>query len=517
MTGRSAPARLDDWIERHRVGVLVGFSIGYLLATCIRAWAKPFWHDEIFTLVASKLPSVGTLWTAQRDGLDLSPPLNTLLTRAVQSVTGVGRVASRLPPMIGFWVACLALFAIVRQRATATLGLAAAVLPCFTAGYHYAYESRGYGLTIGFAALALYTWSEAAAGRRRSLHLPWLAVALAAGIWSHYFAVLAFAPIVAGETVRDWRARRVDWGAWIAIAVGALWAVPLLPLAAAGDSQAGTFWGRAAGATIAQIYVFLFLPVPEWGIVAGWAFMAALVIAAMLAVQRVVERPRVASVAESLPVHERVAAVTVLALPILGWLLGRLTGTGSAARYLVFAVVGIGLVLPIAVWRLTPRHGWRAAFASLLVLGWFGQSAVDGLRIGREGFRDPVRARPLLVQQLDHPEPLVMTNGIVFLQCWYYATPEWRGRVTYLDDPAEAFTYAASDTIDRGLLALKRWAPVSVQPYRDFIAVHREFRVYGLGAGWLLDRLRSSGATVDVIGREADATLYNVHVRSGDR
>src|SRR6202000_2060145 len=63
------------------------------------------------------------------------------------------------------------------------------------------------------------------------------AAALALGLSSNYYGVLAFSPIAAGEAVRALRqplaatgARRIQPGAWIAMAVAALPLLAYLPL-----------------------------------------------------------------------------------------------------------------------------------------------------------------------------------------------------------------------------------------------------------------------------------------------
>ena len=67
---------------------------------------------------------------------------------------------------------------------------------------------------LGFVALALHAWAEAAAGRRRARHLPLMALSLGATYWSHYFAIFALAPLCAGELVRLVRNRRADGAPW---------------------------------------------------------------------------------------------------------------------------------------------------------------------------------------------------------------------------------------------------------------------------------------------------------------
>ena len=50
--------------------------------TLPRARATPFCHDEICTVLLSRLPTVMDVWRAARDDADLAPPLNVYLTRA---------------------------------------------------------------------------------------------------------------------------------------------------------------------------------------------------------------------------------------------------------------------------------------------------------------------------------------------------------------------------------------------------------------------------------------------------
>ncbi len=154
---RRVIARIGDGLDRHRRWLLIALTVALVILLVARARAKLFWHDEVFTILASRLP-LRTLWTASRDGLDLAPPFNTLLTRLVHAALGVGPVATRLPPMIGFTSACLLLFVIVRRRSNVWIALAAAVLPYFSGAFQYAYEARGYCVTLGCFTIAMFGW-----------------------------------------------------------------------------------------------------------------------------------------------------------------------------------------------------------------------------------------------------------------------------------------------------------------------------------------------------------------------
>src|SRR6266852_6152106 len=106
---RATLGALERW---HRM--LLATLIAWLaLLMAVSARDKAFWHDEIYTILGAGMP-VRTLWRASIDGVDLSPPLNTIVTHFVQSLAGVGPVATRIPAMAGFLAAALAVFTMAR-------------------------------------------------------------------------------------------------------------------------------------------------------------------------------------------------------------------------------------------------------------------------------------------------------------------------------------------------------------------------------------------------------------------
>ena len=160
---------MNGWIDRSRYVLLALFTAAFVATTVVKARAKPFWHDEIFTVVLADLPSVSATWSAFRAGIDLSPPLTALATRMTQGPAGPGPVASRLPSIVGYWSASLLVYAIGRPRTNAAMALPAALLLYHTAAYRFAIEARGYSLALAGSMLACYGWLEAASGRRRAL------------------------------------------------------------------------------------------------------------------------------------------------------------------------------------------------------------------------------------------------------------------------------------------------------------------------------------------------------------
>jgi hypothetical protein len=173
---RSGFARLDRWWGV----VFAAFTALFACVAVTLALNKPFWHDEIYTILFADLPSLGTMWRAAHDGIDLAPPFNAMLTHGVHALTGVGPLSTRLPALVGYWTMSLVVFDLVRRRSHVVAAVSAAILPCLTEAFRYAIEARGYGAMLGLFALAVWAWSEAARDRNRALMLPLLALALAA-------------------------------------------------------------------------------------------------------------------------------------------------------------------------------------------------------------------------------------------------------------------------------------------------------------------------------------------------
>jgi len=488
--------RITQALDRHRFWLLSVLIIGFFAVTMPRARATPFWHDEIYTLLLARVPSVGDIWTAARGGADLTPPLNLYLTRAAESLAGAGHVSSRLPALIGFSVMTLIVFQIVRIRSNVLIAFSAALLPWYTQAYRYSYEARGYGVMLGLCALLLWSWSEAAAGRRRRLWLPIFAVTCAATLWNHYFAAVTFVPVACGELYRTAKLRSPDWGLVLAGAIGLLLCAPLAPLLLNASAGGTTYWRHAVWADIPETYWQLFHNIWE---INPW--MLALIGAAILfGLVRGSARFRSAFV----PGHEVVAAIVAIAIPALTIGMGHLSG-GFSPRYALSGVVGAAIVVPLFAWWLSRRS---QVLEGLLLAVLATNIVIDSLG-PPPAFRDPVVLRPKFVEQLQRSPDVVVAGPVQFLQLWYYAPENLRSRLSYVADPARSMRYLQWDTADRGFIKLAQWAPIGVKTYAQ-LQDQQSFEMYDDGSGWLTAQLNDTGAVVAVSTTEFGARIGHV-------
>jgi hypothetical protein len=493
--------------------VLAGAALASFAALALTvARDRPFWHDEVFTILISQLP-FATMYRAAADGIDLAPPLNTAITRVVHGVAGIGPVATRLTPIASFLMASALLFVMVRRRAGTLAALTAALLPGAMNSWPYVYEARGYALSMACSAAALHGWLEAAAGRRVRINLAILALALAAGLWTHYYFVLAVIPIAVGEAVRQVAARRFDMRPWAAIVVAGLIALPLWPLVRSSSAQRLTFWAKpdVDSPLVPRVQALFgsWLATPEQPLLAITAAVVMGLIAIELSRRAILrEWPR------RLGRHELAALGACLLLPVAGLLLGDFVGVFTE-RYVLVTIVGVILALVLGLWSVAPPSGLAEIAA---VVGLFAATVHLGSRIisDRQPHLNPLEKHPVLADWLlRSPDPIVVTGGVYYLEIWYYTPASARPRALYLGDPDGEFRESHADTVSRGYSALARWTSLPVVPIDDFVASHPRFWMYSSGPDWIERSLTRRGATFIERARDSHkaGTLYEVRMK----
>jgi 4-amino-4-deoxy-L-arabinose transferase-like glycosyltransferase len=481
-----------------RLAVTAGLVAAYVLAIGSLVVRAPLWNDELYTWYVAQQPTLGDVWDALETGVEQIPPFYYVVTRVSLAVFGDNQVALRIPSLVGFLLACSCLFAVVARRTSAWYGLVAALVPLAGGAAPYAWEARPYALVLGFAAAAVLCHQLRADGLRPGLAVIGLALALAAATAVHYYGALVVLPIALAEAVR-WRMRqKLDRAVVVALFAPVVPLAISIPLLQEARRYAGAFWTEFDLASAPEFFVFLLRAevfsasrIPDW---LGIGF-AALVLGGALVV--LLRRPRATQL-------EVAAAIGFLLLPLVGVIVGEIATGAYVERYVLSAVLGPALLVPLALHRLADGRPRAAIGAAALLTVWFGvlfqywhrDVGVDLDRMDRlEAFIEDHALALGLPVAVAHPHD--------YLELAHDAPRPVAARLIRLSDPARSERYTDSRSTEDGLVVLAGFAPLKLVTYeeqrRPFLLLRT---VRGEADDWIDRALADDGARTQAVARD---------------
>jgi len=367
----SASARIG-WLERggawvggHELRALAWLLGFYAIVVSAQGTLKLVWADELITFYIARQPGIGGVWRALQAGADPNPPLLHVLVKASTALLGGNALGMRLPGMLCVLLGIVAMWWMLLRWVSPAFALAGCLAFMATRGFDYAYDARSYAPMMGFAMASLALWMRASdvTGWRRIAALAGMAVALAAGISSNYYGVMAFFPIAAGELFRKFRV-----GVWVAMAFASLPLFAYLPLIRHNIAEFGPHaWNRPRFSMVGWSYLELvegiLWPVLGLGIYWLWKRRQEISTEVTEVAQRGTAR---------MPRGEVAALGVLLIYPFLGFAIA-VGGAGMISPRCVAPVCcGFGLAAGVLGQNVF-RHSARAGMAMVLLLAvWVG-------------------------------------------------------------------------------------------------------------------------------------------------
>lgn len=486
-----------------KVPYMLCFAVLFLIAYGYLASQKLIWDDEFFSYYIAK-GGFSEIYDALMTGADQHPPFFYWVTYLSLELFGEGHVSLRLPAMLGLLLLSVCLYYFVSYRTSRIFGLAAVLIVLAGSGAYYATEARGYGLVLGFAGLALLCWQNSVENRMRPLCIVGLSVALMCAVSSHYYAIGLVGPFALAEGVRSIQRRKID------VPVGIALASIVIPL---------FFFHNILQR--ASEYSEYFWAVPNWISVVVYGFSLIFSVGFPLAVFAVpagwylLSRSREAPVKtlKTPPLHEIVAALGLLSLPVVGIIGAVVLDKGYHPRYTLAAEIGWAILSVFYFYRIT--HGRQVlgtifCGATLLVISGYWAQSVLTLKAQQREMRE---AMVFLDQQTPEDLPIAVAEISPMHMLSFYAPSRLRDRLYYVSKPASSIEYLGHDTIDQGLLDLQPWfIPLTAVPYEGFLANFDEFLTYGYVGEWTWLSYElgiESRYTTNLVGRDRDRLLLH--------
>lgn len=484
-------ATLLDRLASRKWLLLLLFAAVYFVGFCLIASKEPISNDELFTLYIARLPHFCDVWAALATGAEQTPPFFYAVARADIRVFGTSGLALRLPELLAFALMCACLFYLVSRRTSAVYGFLAMLFPFMTTAFNYAYEARAYALVLCFSAFALVCWLWATEGRHRALALVCLAVSLAAAISSHYYAVLSLFPLGVGEVVRSFRRKRVDVGIWLALGFSLAPLLLFLSLIRSARKFAPHFWAKPHWSSMAYYYDHFLLSSTAVPLLV--VFLVAVLYSAL---GRGKDASGGTRVRASVPLHEAAAAVGFLLIPVVGVFLAKTVVGAFSDRYALPAVIGLSLIVAWGLYSVLEGRRAIAFGLALLLCALLAGKEVQTCRRVVAGRALQTSTYAFLETYAQGDAPIVISGPMDFTELTYDAPRRIAQRLTYLVDPRRALLYTGSNDAEKGLVEMKSWAGLNVQPFSSYIASGRMCYVYVVNYpdqyGWIIRGLQAA-------------------------
>ena len=522
--------RLAAWIDRRPVRAFLLLTIFYAAVVFGLSSLKLLWLDELITLHIAQLGSASAIWQALKQGADPNPPLTHLLVHLCLRLFGMHEFAVRLPAAVGYWIGMLSLFLFLRRRLSPTWALSGTLLSMTMAAFDYSYESRSYGIYYGLCMAAVLFWSRAvdasnpshpSTAIRRRLSLFGMCLALAAGISTNYFAVLAFLPIAAGEVARCYskanevrslqsNASRqgfsllhaIDPSIWIALFLAASPLLAFRSMIAHSIAQFAPYaWNKVSLDQVADSYTEM-VEIVLYPILAILAFtMVVRLIGRFCSVCRTDVRPRwfgelvneVRSNRPVVPVHEAVAIFFLMAYPILGYVVASIHGGMLSPRFVIPVCFGFAIAGVLACYRLFRHSPGAGAILFCFCMAWFiaRESTVGYFYMEqRQCFFKVLQALPEAELAVQPGAPIVIADPLMALTFQHYTSPALSARIVFPVDFPAIRLYRRDDSPEENLWAGRNSLyTLPIVPLAVFQHSAGKYLILASNGNWLIEDL----------------------------
>lgn len=393
--------------------------------------------DEVLAVSAARQPSLPLVWEAIWNGTDFSPPTYHFLLHGMVRVFGAADnpLVWRVPSILAVYGAALCTYALlVKSRLSRFVAVLAFGIVLAFSLFNYAIQVRQYGLLSLGLALALLLWSGMEDTHRAKSRAFCLWLVLAACLCLHFYGAVEVAAIAIAELVY-WIGRR-DFriAVWLALLLTVPVEAALYPLAShlatfnAGDSLATGYY---ATPTVARFLdaVFYVIGGGETGMLLLLAALPIMAIAYRVAPAGpplpAAATPIAIRPAAGLPRLE-IVIIALCALPVITFMFSVLVTKSFNARYMV-----AGALLPgIAAAYLLDKSPQRRVVSLTLV------PLVFAVLVHRAFGPDPIADALAVLQKAKPPFPIVVGEGLLYIELMEAADAGTRSRLVYLARPA---------------------------------------------------------------------------------
>jgi Dolichyl-phosphate-mannose-protein mannosyltransferase len=444
------PEHLERLWATLSIILLVLCSLSYFFSTFAISSQAPLWMDEVMAKWMSQLHPNKMIWTALLHGTMSSPPTYFFLLKIVQAMLGGSNLALRIPSIIAVYVTACCAYLLMRRRFPNYIAALAMVLCLETGLFTFATQVREYALVTACFALAVLIWDTQFGEEQVRWRAPLVLVCLAACVALHFYGVVVVAAFALMEIFWSIANRRARTDLWSAIILAGGSVLVWLPLIrhitkfTGSEAASPNYFGKPTISRLLSAYADL--AVGGKGLTLLCSML--LIVAFVLFWERISpssrrSSPGVDAYQGTQDTNWNVIILATTSIPILVFLFALVvTGTFNE-RYAVAASFGFAMLF--AGFLGSSRMG--AVMSCMLLLA--------------SSFL--IAAAPRRLPPADHygsaamtatkdTEPIVVGEGLAFLELQAAADPRLKSRLVYLTTPEGEFN---ADPTNEDLV--RRW------------------------------------------------------------
>jgi hypothetical protein len=476
----------SNYFERPAVTAsLILLSGAYFYAAMSRSIADHFWMDEVLAVSAASQSSLSRVWEAIWAGTDFSPPAYHFFLHGFVRIFGAdeGRWVWRLPSIFAVYGAAWCTYAFVLKSRVNRLAavLAFGIVLSFSL-FEFAIQVREYALLALGLALALLIWSGMDDASARKIRAVGLWLVLGACLCLHFYGIVVVATIGVAELIYWVSRRRFRTAVWLVLLLTAPVEAALYPLASHlaafnnGDTHAPAYyakptWGRLFRAVFDVVdggmYGMLLLLCAFSVLVAGHLLgrsKESVVGAASARTRRTFRWSTI-----------EIAIISLCLLPLMTFAFSFFVTGSFSVRY----IAGDALLPAIAAAFLVDRARSPGLLALLLV------PIMTGVLLVQCRAEDPIADALSVVQKAERPYPIVVGEGLLYIELMQAADARTRAKLVYLKRPSGSVS--PDPTNENEVLRLATFHPeYRVSDQASFLKANASFYV-----------LERPGATID--------------------
>lgn len=474
------------------------------------AATKPFGYDEIMTQTVASQPCPRGIWEALERALDGQAPVFYVLEHAAMGLVRNVHVALRLLSILAMDCTLICMFLYMNKCSGTLVAFLCALLLLSTSIFiPHAVNARSYSMLVACIAFALVCYQRLPSPLWAAL----LGLSLALAQSLHYYAIFALVPFGSSEAVQLFKARRLRWQVWLALAFGTLPLFFFWPLLSALKTYYGAHtWSHFGLAEFPYVYGNFFLTTPAIGVA-----IATVSLAGAFGSHLWPRRLDSAGVQRSqTDLGEQVLVGVLVVLPFIAFAATKLAHGGMVDKYAIEAVLGIDMAIACVFSRA------NAKTVALLAIFVFANVSIHELSFWRSthSFHLAPQATPVedFVSNAGYAGlPIVVSDGLTYVPLTYYASPLWAKKFIYLADEQKAVQYLGTDSAEKEIQVLRRYKSLEVSDFSEFTSTHHVFLVYAEdpnpGFDWLLPYLSSEAASLRMVAMQQNRRLYLVTMK----